>query len=91
MRSHVSNFFAVGTLLLCLKGAAIGQITDVTNVTSTPIPGAGHDYVKLLSDTVNPSNGSVSLRIQVPTLPGRRLSLPFAYAYDSNGVTSSSV
>src|SRR6516165_8119695 len=60
------------------------QITDVTNTTSTPIPGAGHDYVKMLNEIVNPANGSVSLRIQVPTPPGRRLSLPFAFAYDSN-------
>jgi len=61
------------------------QITNVTNTTSTPIPGAGHDYIKLLSETVNPSNGSVSLRIQAPTPPGRKISLPFSFAYDSNG------
>ena len=63
---------------------AQAQITDVTNSTSTPIPGAGHDYIKLLNESVNPANGSVSLRIQVPTPPGRRMSLPFAFAYDSN-------
>jgi len=66
---------------------ARGQITNVTNTTSTPIPGAGHDYVKLLSETVNPANGSVSLRIQVPTPSGRQMSLPFAFAYDSTGVS----
>lgn len=70
-----------------LTAAASGQITDVTNVTSTPIPGRGHDYIKLLSETVSPANGAVSLRIQVPTPPGRRLSLPFAFAYDSKRLT----
>ena len=64
---------------------AYSQITNVTNTTSTPIPGAGHDYIKMLSETVNPANGSVSLRIQLPTPPGRKISLPFSIAYDSGG------
>ena len=39
----------------------------------------------MLGETVNPANGSVSLRIQVPVPKGRQLTLPFAFAYDSNG------
>jgi RHS repeat-associated protein len=70
---------------LFTSSSAQAQITDVTNTTSTPIPGVGHDYIKMLSETVNPANGSVSVRIQAPTPPGRRMSLPFAFAYDSNG------
>jgi hypothetical protein len=67
-----------GTLAsLLLAGTAQAQVTNVTNNTSTPIHGAGHDYVKMLSETVNPSNGSLSLRIQVPTPGGRGLSYPF--------------
>lgn len=65
---------------------ARAQITDVTNSTSTPIPGAGHDYIKMLSESVNPANGSISLRLQVPTPTGRKLALPFSFAYDSSGV-----
>jgi len=64
------------------------QITNVNDTTSTPIPGAGHDYIHMLSETVNPANGSVSLRIEVPTPKGRGISLPFSFAYDSNGVQS---
>jgi hypothetical protein len=63
-----------------------GQITNVTNDQATPTPGVGHDYVKMLGETVNPANGSVSLRINVPMPKGRQLSLPFAFAYDSGGV-----
>jgi hypothetical protein len=37
-------------------------------------------------ETVNPANGSVSLRLHVPIPNGRGLSIPFAFAYDSNGV-----
>ncbi|MGO8791343.1 MAG: RHS repeat domain-containing protein, partial [Terriglobia bacterium] len=69
-----------------LASLAFAQITNVTNDTSTPIPGAGHDYVKLLSETVNPANGSVSIRIQVPVPEGRGITIPFSFAYDSNGV-----
>jgi len=48
--------------LFCLLYAPIvfAQITNVTNQTSTPIPGAGHDYIHMLNETVNPANGSVS-------------------------------
>jgi hypothetical protein len=71
---------------LLFSGIARGQITNVTNDQSTPIPGAGHDYIKMFNETVDPANGSVSIRIGVPAPPGRRLTLPFAFAYDSNGV-----
>jgi len=80
LRLLLSFFFA-----LILASCARGQISNLTNQTSTPIPGAGHDYIKMLNETVNPANGSVSLRIQVPTPPGRKMSLPFAFAYDSSG------
>jgi hypothetical protein len=72
-------------VVLALGLFASAQIEDVTNSTSTPIAGAGHDYIKMLSETVNPSNGSVSVRIQTPTPSRRGISLPFAFGYDSNG------
>jgi len=84
------NFLRCARLALLsiplLGSLAIGQITNNNDDTSTPIPGAGHDYLHLLSETVNPANGSVSIRINVPTPKGRGLSLPFSFAYDSNGV-----
>jgi RHS repeat-associated protein len=73
-------------LLLLPAAFSFAQITNVTNDTSTPIPGAGHDYFGQFNETVNPANGSLSLRIGVGTPPGRRLTLPFSVAYDSNGV-----
>src|SRR5207248_11271730 len=59
-----------------------------------PIEGAGHDYIKMLNETVNPANGSVSVRTQVPTSPGRKITLPFSFSYNSSGaqhVTSNGV
>jgi hypothetical protein len=73
-------------LLSLTVSASRAQIANVTDSTSTPVPGLGHDYIHMLAETVNPANGSVSLRIHVPLPPGRNLTLPFAFAYDSNGV-----
>jgi hypothetical protein len=73
-------------LTLVAGSFARGQILNVTNDTATPVPGSAHHYIKMLSETVNPANGSVSLRIGVPVPPGRRLTIPFAFTYDSNGV-----
>lgn len=69
-----------------LPGVAFGQITTVGDAQETPIPGTPHDYVKLLSETVNPANGSLSLRLNLPVPAGRGLTLPFAITYDSSGV-----
>jgi hypothetical protein len=71
---------------LILAGECWGQISTVGNDQSPPIPGAGHDYIHSLVETVNPANGSLSVRIQIPAPNGRQLTLPFALAYDSNGV-----
>jgi len=72
--------------VLTFAPLALAQVTNVDNTTSTPIPGVGHDYIHLLSETVNPANGSVSLRIQVPMPKGRGISIPFSFGYDSNSV-----
>lgn len=60
------------------------QITDVTSVQSPPIPGADHGYVQMLNETVNPSNGALSVRINVPVPSGRHLTVPFGFGYDSH-------
>ena|SRR5690348_12567604 len=39
------------------------QLPPVDSTTATPIPGAGHDYLGGLSETVNPASGSI------PTAP----------------------
>jgi RHS repeat-associated protein len=75
---------AFGFVLL-LAPAAFGQITNVTSDTMTPILGARHDYIGMMNETVNPANGSLSVRIGVPVPPGRGLTLPFSFNYDSNG------
>src|SRR5271154_7424104 len=80
------HFLVFASFALFLTRVAKCQILNVGDDTSTPIEGAGHDYIKMLSETVNPANGSVSLRIQVPTPKGRGITIPFSFAYDSNSV-----
>jgi hypothetical protein len=82
------------SICVCLPVALVGvlapgclaQLPIVTNTTSTPIPGAGHDYLNGPTETVNPANGSLSIRVPVILPPGRGFTLPFSFAYDSNGV-----
>src|SRR5580704_17561881 len=58
----------------------------VTNATQSPIEGVGHDYNHDLSETVNPQNGQVSIRIAGPNPHERGPNLPHcAYMYDTSG------
>ena len=72
--------------ILLFPGIALSQITNVTDDQSTPTAGAPHDYIKMLNETVNPANGSVSIRINLPLTKSRGINLPFSFSYDSNGV-----
>jgi hypothetical protein len=60
------------------------QITNVTSDQAPPIPGVGHDYLKMINETVNPANGAVSIRISAPVPQARGFTLPFSFGYDSN-------
>src|SRR5579875_2536904 len=73
-------------LLLISTSFCPGQIINASADPQAPIPGAGHDYIHMLTETVNPADGSLSVRIQVPVPKGRGLTLPFSFAYDSNGI-----
>ncbi|MGH9533334.1 MAG: RHS repeat-associated core domain-containing protein [Terriglobales bacterium] len=71
-------------VVLVAVGPLLAQLTGITNDQSRPIPAAGHSYTKLLAETVNPANGSVSLRLAVPVPAGRGFTLPFSFSYDSD-------
>jgi hypothetical protein len=87
-KSDVLCQFAWILFVLLLALSAQAQITQIDDSSSTPLPGAGHDYMHMLSETVNPANGSVSMRIQVPVPKGRGLTVPFSFDYDTNGISS---
>lgn len=56
---------------------------------ASPQGDPGRDALRIfggvVSEYVNPASGSVSIRIGVTLPAGRRLSLPFTFAYDSEG------
>ncbi len=62
------------------------QTTRIGGDNMAPIPHVGNDYIKMLSETVNPATGSVSLSIQLPVPKGRGLTLPYSITYDSSSV-----
>src|SRR5438874_7793061 len=70
--------------LSLIPNTAHSQITNVTSDQAAPVPGVGHNYIKMLNETVNPATGSVSIRISVPIAPGRGITVPFSFGYDSN-------
>jgi hypothetical protein len=51
----LSRFLAFSFFTFFLTSAGRCQINNVGDDTSTPIEGAGHDYLKMLSETVNPA------------------------------------
>lgn len=60
-------------------------IIDDTNI--TPVPGTGHNYIHELAETVNPANGSLSIRIAAPAPHERGLNFPiWVFAFDSSGI-----
>jgi hypothetical protein len=65
---------------------ADSQTPTFDGTSTTPTFGAGHDYIQGLSETVNPADGSVSVRVAIPAPQERGLNLPlYAYIYDTNG------
>src|SRR6266849_97769 len=66
-----------------------GQITSVTADQTPPIQHAGHDYIKLMAETVSPATGAVSVHIDVGSPAGRELGIPFSIGYDSNSARHS--
>lgn len=88
MARRVSKSLLAASFLLVTVSFGSAQIISVDDTTSTPVPGSGHDYIHALSETVNPANGSVSLRIQLPTAKARGITLPLSIAYDSNSVVA---
>lgn len=77
-------FSVVFSLMLLGARPALAQITSVTADQAPPVPGVGHDYIKMLNETVNPATGSVSITIGVPVPKARGFSTPFSFSYNSN-------
>lgn len=82
---HRSLTRLIGCVFVLVGPFMSAQITNVGAAQAPPIPNANHDYIQLLSETVSPSFGSVNIRIGAPVPPGREMTIPFAFQYDSGG------
>ena len=82
--SITSQAICVVFFLIVAPVPSIAQITTVTAEQAPPIPGAGHDYIKLFNETVSPAVGAVDIRIDAGTPAGRGGTVPFIIGYDSN-------
>lgn len=85
IRFRAAQLLLLVVLLVLSNTAGLAQVTSVAADQAPPIPGAGHDYINLLSETVSPAFGSVNVRISVPVPPGREITVPFSFEYDSSG------
>jgi hypothetical protein len=94
VQSDLPRYRCMTRLSLSIAAAALmlpgtlspSQTVNLGDDVSRPIPGAGHDYIHMLSETVNPANGSLNIKIDLPIPKGRGLSLPFAITYNSGEV-----
>lgn len=75
------------TLVLALgAGPLIAQIASVSGITSTPLTSTNRSYLGSLNEIVDPSTGSLSIRIAAPAPYERGPNLPhYVLAYDTNG------
>ncbi|WP_263359538.1 RHS repeat domain-containing protein [Acidicapsa ligni] len=70
-------------VLLMTYTIAYSQVISLGDQVSRPLPGSGHDYIHGLAETVNPANGTLSIKIDLPTPKGRGLTLPLSITYNS--------
>src|SRR5258708_2433629 len=80
--NHLRALWLLSILLLSFAYSVHAQGNRLGDEGSRLIAGAGHDYIHGLSETVNPANGSLSIKIALPTPKGRGISFPFALTYN---------
>ena len=81
----IQKILRLAAMVLFVASASWAQLPQAGDTTSPPTPGVGHDYIHAPVETVNPANGSVSIRIPVRISSGRELTIPLDIAYDSSG------
>lgn len=89
-RRHMVCHFLFALLTTFYCNELRGQVPDISDQMATPIPGVGHHYLglnsDLLTETVNPSTGSLSVSIPIQVPRARGLNLPVSFMYNSSGV-----
>src|ERR1039458_3522760 len=64
-------------LILLFARNCGGQVVDPVTMAQAPVPGVGHHYIGMGTETVNPADGSVNFDLPILTPAGRGLCFPF--------------
>lgn len=75
----------LATSIFCfIASVARAQVPDPVAAAQVPIPGAGHHYIGIGAETVNPADGSLSFDLPLQPPAGRQLSFPFGIHYNAS-------
>jgi RHS repeat-associated protein len=85
--------FRLHHLLLCviimIFGSQLVTEAQITGTSATPLLNTGHDYLNDLNEIVDPSSGSLSIRIATPAPNERGVNIPrYAFSYSTSGLTN---
>jgi len=83
MTTRFSRLLLIPTIAILLAHLALAQVTQITDATAPPVQGSGHNYIGMLNESVNPTTGALTIHIDLPVAPGRKLTIPFAVEYNS--------
>jgi YD repeat-containing protein len=82
-------------LIVILSASLSAQVPDPVTAAEAPVPGAGHHYIGIGAETVNPADGSLSFDLPFQPAAARELSFSFGIRfagneqfYLSNGLTN---
>ena len=83
---HQASLLGICLFIVITASSVCAQTVNLGDDVARPMPGKGHDYIHGLSETVNPANGTLSIKIDLPVPQGRGITLPFAITYNSGEV-----
>jgi len=81
MPTRTLRILLVSIAVLFLNFAALAQVPDPVTATEAPVPGAGHHYIGIGAETVNPADGSLSFDLPFEPAAGRQLSFTFGIRF----------
>lgn len=65
-------------------GGLHSQVPNPVTAAEAPVPGSGHSYIGVGSETVNPADGSLTFDLPLQTPAGRELSMKFGIRFNGS-------
>jgi len=81
--SHARTSALLSLFLMITTLRISAQVPDPTIAAMAPVQGAGHDYIGIGSETVNPADGTFTFNLPLNLPPGRQVNMPFGLRYAS--------